>query len=78
MRNSYTWCYEEEYDISRWQLATPLEQQCRFWTGNSVMAGFTASWTHRRMTLGLDYCFDAATAFDGFRHAASLTLDFVF
>lgn len=78
LRGGYIWCYEADYEISRWQLAAPLEQQCRFWTGNSVMGGVSAAWTRGRMTLGLDYGFEAATAFDGARHTASLTLGFVF
>ena len=78
LQTGYHYSYEEVHDISKWQLAPPLEQQLNFWTGNSVFGQFSACWTRGRMTLGLDYRVDAATAFDGFRHAVSLTAGFAF
>lgn len=78
LQAGYTCCYEAEFEISRWQLAGPLLQQCNFWTGDSIIGRFGAAWTRGRMTVGLDYGFEAATAFDGARHTASLNLGFVF
>ena len=74
----YTINYEEEHDISHWQLPEPLMRQINFWTGDSISSRLTVTWTHGRMTLGADYGMDAATAFDGFRHTASLTASFSF
>lgn len=78
MQAGYTYSYKEVHELSRWQLAEPLKQQLNYWMGNSLSGRFAASWTHGRLTLGLDYGVDAATAFDGFRHAASLTAGFSF
>jgi len=74
----YNYCYEEVYDITQWQLLAPLEQQCNFWAGNSLFARFSATWTHGRVRLGVEYGTDVATAFDGARHEASLTVGFTF
>lgn len=74
----YTINYEEEHDISHWQLPEPLMRQINFWTGDSISSRLTVTWTQGRMTLGADYGMDAATAFDGFRHTASLTASFSF
>ena len=70
---SYNYCYEAEYDISQWQLAVPLEQQCRFWTGNSIGSRLHIDWTRGRMAVGFEYGCNVATAFDGARHDVSLS-----
>ena len=74
----YAYNYEEVHDVTKWQLPVPLQQQIDFWTGNSFSGRLNVAWTHGRMTLGADYGMDAATAFDGFRHTASLTAAFAF
>ena len=74
----FTFNYEEVHDLTEWQLPEPLKQKINFWTGNSISGRLAVSWTHGRMTLGADYGMDAATAFDGFRHTASLTAAFSF
>ena len=74
----YTYSYEEMHDTTKWQIPGPLQQQIRFWTGNSVSGRLAACWSHGRMTLGMDYGFAAATTFDGFRHTGSLTAGFAF
>ena len=74
----YSYSYEEVHDVTKWQLLSPLQQQLNYWTGNSIIGQASASWTHGRMTLSLDYGFEAATSFDGARHTASLTAGFVF
>ncbi|MCR5709590.1 MAG: hypothetical protein K6G79_03805 [Bacteroidales bacterium] len=74
----YTYCYHSDYDITEWQLATPLTRQCQFWTGNSVLGRASAAWNRGRLTLGLEYGVEAATAFDGARHTMSLNAEFSF
>ena len=79
-RMGYAHDYNAASEVSAWQLAEPMLQQWDYWDGDSLLVGLTAQWHKGRTYVRARYDLEASASsdYDGLRHAAGLTVGFVF
>ncbi len=74
--------YHAYTDNTSWQLTEPLLRQWDFWDGNNYLGAFDVKWSSAsgRTYIRVHYDINASTRYDndGARHAAALTLGFIF
>ena len=78
----YAMDYDTYSDVTKWQLKEPLLRQWDYWEGNNYLGALDLKWSSAsgRCYVQAHYSIESSTRLDddGTRHAASLTLGFIF